>query len=162
MRPAPAPALSPTRLARLHRLVFLTLVWFVGALWRWISGGGLDARRLRRDLNTLARGLGQLALLHAIASAPHPAPRPHHDKPKRRAGLLRAAVGARVRRVMRGRTWAARVFAIMSFMRALARHAARLGRRVRGGLTRRRAILPKRETAPCAAFEASSVAFDTS
>ncbi|MBL8535991.1 MAG: hypothetical protein JNM59_01160 [Hyphomonadaceae bacterium] len=164
MAPAPAPALSLTRLSRLHTRLFLTLVWFVGALWRALSNGeALTPRALHRHLDALARAVGQLASLHARSRVHIHAARQQRHGRVRRSGLVRAVVGARVRRAMRGPTWAQRLFAILAFMRDIAAHADRLARRLRRGLTRRRAVPPKPEsTQRIAWFSVAATASNTS
>jgi hypothetical protein len=78
---------------------------------------------------------------------------------------LRAVKGSRLRRRLRARDPAARFFAILAVMRDLDAEAARLARRLPRGLTRLRAIPPRREHAvvrPISCFAAPCAHADTS
>ena len=159
MRSASAP-ISPHKLARLQAWLRLWLIWFAGAFAALCGAGeGADARLFDRASRNVAR----LVVLHALARLKL-SPRCAHRHGRLKDASFRAIAGSALRRAMRGRDGAARLFAIFAVLREIDAHVARLMRRLRKGLTRLRVILPRAETAPAPGAPAfARVAFaDTS
>lgn len=150
MKPHPIP-ITRHKLARLFAWAQL---WLACVLDRcgWLYA--LGERLPRRELDAMARAAHHLVSLKAAARMPRLArSRDRHGRLKR--VTLRTIMGARFRHLTRGRTWAARVFAILAFVRDADLHAARLLKRMKRGLTRLRVILPRAEACALPAFFAS-------
>ncbi len=143
MRSAPAP-ISQHKLARLNAWMRLWLIWFAGVFAEmWGRGEGAHARAFDEP----ARYVAHLVILHVFARLKLK-PRCAHRHGRLKYASLRAVAGSALRRTMRGRDGAARLFAIFAVLRDIDAHVARLLRRLRNGLTRMRVILPRAETAP--------------
>ncbi|MGE0741804.1 MAG: hypothetical protein AB7O98_10720 [Hyphomonadaceae bacterium] len=138
----PAP-ISPQPLARLNAWAKLWLIWLGGLAAQLFSN---DWRA--RDLDSAAKIVGKLLM---IKTAMHVRAK---RTPKRYGRLkdyiLRTILGSRVRRALRGRSFATRFFAILAVMRDLDQHVARLVRRLRNGLTRLHIIDPLTVSEACA------------
>lgn len=158
MRRSPHPPITQHRVARLNAWARLWLVWFVGvwaSFWR-------DDRAQAREVARIAKGVAALVILNAMQLMPA-LPRAKHRHGRLNPLRERTVVGARLRRALQGRDWRARLMAILTVMRDLDTHAARLVRRLHRGLNRLRVIDPKPEPAPMLAhFAASAIAADSS
>jgi hypothetical protein len=152
--------ISAHRVTRFTTWAKLWLQWFAAVLPLLLFH---DPARVRRELARSARMAANLVVLHA-ARRLGPL-RPRRRPPIKRAGMLRALKGSRLRRRLRARDPAARFFAILAVMRDLDAEAARLVRHLPRGLTRLRAIPPGREHAvapPLSCFGAICAHADTS
>lgn len=145
MRTAPATIISRHAAARLTHWATLWLAWFAGVFLTWFSGAP-SRRDANRCLDKAARTLGFLFVAQAAARMPAPPRSKHrHGKLKRRA-LGRALIGSRLRHALRRRGDAyAHLVALLTAWRDRERHIRKLIRRLRRGLSRRRAIAPKIE-----------------
>lgn len=131
------PLVSTHRLARLTRWAHL---WFAAGLTLIFSLLN-DKRRVRRRLDAMARTIGCLVFLGVAAHMPPPRPRAiHRHGCKKQRGLLRALIGKRLRRSLAGKDAFARLAAMACVLRDLDLHIAELTKRLRLGLTRRRAV----------------------
>jgi hypothetical protein len=118
----------------------------------WVSGvfAGLVGETSRRCLDGVALMVGELVFLHAAARV-RPRATGMHRHGRLHAISTRAIVGAALRRALRGKDFAARLFAILSVMRDAEQHIAKLARRLARGLTRLRVLAPSPEPGPLAA-----------
>ncbi len=161
MRQTPRPPISAHRVARFEAWARLWLIWFVGVCvaW-WSSGERADARVLDR----VARGIGALVLNHAaLRVRPHTLPRTRNRHGRLNRVRLRALIGSRLRRALKGRHGPQRLAAILAVMRDLERHVSRLARRLCRGLTRLRVIdLAPEHVPPIPALPARIAARDSS
>ncbi len=157
MRIAPNTNLNEHRLARLMTCARLSLVWLVGAF------AGLAGELSRRRLDFAARILARLIFLH-VAARVRPQRSGVHRHGRLRAIGSRAVVGAALRRALRGKDFATRLFALLRVMRDADHHIAKLARRLRRGLTRLRALplLPEPGASIAPAPRASAMRADTS
>jgi hypothetical protein len=164
MQTRPTP-FSPTRLARLLAWARLWLQWFAGAFMVFA-----DERAARGELKAHGRLLAHLIFLHAHAQAqverrPQRRVRRHLRKPPPR-GVLRAWIGSRLRRKLRGRDLPTHFFALLTAMRDFGAYVAHVAKRLAHGLTRLTSRLePLREPdAPALApgAHAQMCAFDSS
>lgn len=126
MRIADPTYFTPTRLRRLTHWLSLSLQYLV-AMFAYLSA---DHALLKRAAHAVA----VVVFLHATRFVTPP-PRRLRQRLKR-GGLMRAAIGSRLRRMLRARDPAARVFAMLSVMRDLKKHISRLAKRLARGLTR--------------------------
>lgn len=138
-------SLHPTkhRVDRLNVWARLWLVWFVGfcaSFWR-------DDRTQARDVARAARTVASLVILNAVERMPAP-PRANNRHGRLNPARMRGVVGSNLRRALQGRDWRARLMAILTVMRDLDTHVAKLVRRLHRGMTRLRVIDPKPEAAP--------------
>lgn len=153
-------SLHPTkhRVDRLNAWARLWLVWFVGfcaSFWR-------DDRTQARDVARAARSVASLVILNAVERMPTP-PRTNNRHGRLNPVHLRGVAGSRLRHALQGRDWRARLMAILTVMRDLDMHVAKLVRRLRRGMTRLRVIDPKPEAAPALAhFIAQTISADSS
>lgn len=131
-------------------------VWFVGRCALWMASGGAVARR---DLDRVALFTGKLVFVHVGARmTPRTSGKHRHGRLSLRGGRYRPLIGSRLRKAMRGRDFASRLYAILCVMRDLEKHVARAMRRLRCGLTRLRIIDPLACAEPCAPQAAPPVA----
>ncbi len=154
-------ARNRTRAKRLTTWFRLWLHWLVFACGVWMTTGW---RGHPRQLDSAARAAQNLVLIRAGEGRRGSAPIMRHRHGRRGAYTLRKLAGGALRRATRGRDHASRLFAILTLLRDLDAHAARLLRRLRNGLTRLRVIDPSPGPAPVhprAAFSAIARA-DTS
>ena len=137
-------SLSPHRLARLTRWAEYALLRLARFL---IAAAGITAPLERALAQAAAPHLDKIAkLLHALilikaAALMGPAqPKPRYGRVKSRAALHRILVGSALRRAARGSSGdpRARISALLRLACRLNDHAARLAKRLAGGLTRRR------------------------
>ncbi len=155
MRPSPTPPLSSHRLARLNTWARLWLAWFV---WVFLAHFGPDPsqRQARRQLDHAASVVGQMIFLLAAARVRLPPRQNHRHGRLKQSGLMRALIGASLRRALKGKDAHSRLAAILVIMRDAGQHSAKLARRLARGLSRLRVIVPAPEhaplfaTAPCA------------
>ena len=152
MRRSLRPPISHHRVARLNAWARLWLMWFVGfcaSFWR-------DDRTQARDVARAARAVASLVILNAVErTAPLRANNRHG---RLNPARLRTVAGSRLRRALQGRDWRTRLMAILTVMRDLDTHAARLARRLYSGLTRLRVLDPKPEAAPALAHVSAATA----
>ncbi|MGE0740514.1 MAG: hypothetical protein AB7O98_04165 [Hyphomonadaceae bacterium] len=134
---------SPQRLARLNAWAKLWLIWVGGLAARLFSN---DWRA--RDLDSAAKIVGKLLMINAAMHVC--AQRTPKRYGRRKDYILRTILGSRIRRALRGSTFAARFVAILAVMRDLDQHVARLVRRLRNGLTRLHIIDPLTVSDACA------------
>lgn len=135
MRNAP-PCLSRHRSARFIVWARLWFVWAAGVVLAMLTG-----RERRRTLDAMAQTIG-LTIFVAVAArmaAPQGRARHRHGALKR-AGSMRALIGARLRKAMAGGGLFARLGAMACVLRDIERHIAQLAKRLRLGLTRRRLV----------------------
>ena len=158
MRRSPRPPLTKHRVTRLNALARLWLMWFVGfcaSFWR-------DDRAQARDVARAARAIAALVIANAVERMPTP-PRANNRHGRLNPLRQRAIAGSRLRRALQGRDWRTRLMAILTVMRDLDTHAAKLARRLYRGMTRRRVIDPKPEASPTLAhFAATAACADSS
>ncbi|MGE0742570.1 MAG: hypothetical protein AB7O98_14615 [Hyphomonadaceae bacterium] len=134
--------ISHQRLARLNAWARLWLIWLGGLAVRFFSN---DWRA--RDLDAAAKIVGKLLMINTAMHVC--AQRTPKRYGRRKDYILRTILGSRVRRALRGSTFAARFFAILAVMRDLDKHVARLVRRPRNGLTRLHIIDPLTVSEAC-------------
>jgi hypothetical protein len=144
---------SQHRLSRYHGWAMLWLRWFAAFVNAVTAFAPLSAHA-RRIAHVWLDSIERLVLNIAIRrSEPHVrllAPRMHAGlHPRKNAGLVRAIMGARLRRLLRSADVRARIEKLMVRIDGLVRD---LLRRAPRGLTRRRPIRTRRELArlaPC-------------
>ncbi len=155
MRPSPTSPLSTHRLARLTAWARLWLAWFVGVFLAHF-GPDPSQRQARRQLDHAAIMVGQMIFLLAAARVRLPRRQNHRHGRLKQAGLMRALIGASLRRALKGKDALSRLAAILVIMRDAGWHSAKLARRLARGLCRLRVIAPAPEraqllaAAPCA------------
>ncbi len=133
------PIITRHKLARLFAWAQLWLVGFVAAC---VARNGAVSRRGFDRVARLAQTLIMVsALAHGTGGRPT---RNRHGRKKH--VTCRIFIGSRLRAATRGKTWAARIFAILALIRDADRHVRRLLRRLRRGLTRLRVLLPRSES----------------
>lgn len=146
MRTAPAPTISAHRLARLTAWAKLWLVWFAAKfVYHFCLGTPPRSwrRSARQQLDLVAAMVAKLIFLHAARRMPPPMQRGVHRHGRfKRSGNVRACIGSSLRHAMRGADLFSRLLAILAVMRDAEFHIAKLVRRLRLGLTRRRVLLP--------------------
>lgn len=131
------PPNSPHAVSRLTAWIRLKLVFFAAVTFFQLMG---DRRAHKRWLNHVSLAVAKLVFIHASQRIV----RPRH-RGKRRPGQTRALIGSELRRALRRRDPAEHFFAILTVMRDLEAHVARLAKRLAYGLTRRNAKPPRRE-----------------
>lgn len=135
------PPITRHKVARLFAWAQLWLVGFVAACIAW--GGAIP----RRTLDRVARRAHILIVCAAVSRGlPGRPSRNRHGRKKH--VTRRIVIGARLRAATRGKSWQARIFAILALIRDAERHIARLMRRLRRGLSRLRILYPARADAP--------------
>jgi len=147
--------IEPHRLQRIMRWARAFFVWLVGAWAVWLASGG---RASPRDLNRVARFTGLLVITNVGARIIPRKSGVHRHGRLNDIGFDRRLIGARLRKLMRGRDFASRLHAILCVMRDLETHVAREMRRLRNGLSRQRIIDPVRCAEACAPQAAPAVA----
>ncbi|MGE0741166.1 MAG: hypothetical protein AB7O98_07470 [Hyphomonadaceae bacterium] len=148
--------ISRQRLARLNAWARLWLIWLGGLVARFFSNNWRA-----RDLDSAAKIVGKLLMINTAMHVC--AQRTPKRYGRRKDYILRTILGSRIRGALRGRTFAARFFAILSVMRDLDQNVARLVRRLRNGLTRLHIIDPLTISDACAQLCAPAAALsDTS
>jgi len=149
MKSAPEPLLSDHRLARLLSWAGLWLMRFTACL---VTG----APPPRGLLGDMARYIGKLIFLRAVAMAPRRAHVRQHRprvaprgfrKRQRPSALMRSAVGSALRRQLRARGVAARVCALLYALANVDALAAKLAKRLAHRLTRLAAMTAVRPPA---------------
>ncbi len=142
------PLITDHKVARLFAWARLWFAGFVGLCIAWTASGKAIPRR---DLDRVARIAHKLIICAFVARSTGSAPtRNRHGRKK--PVTLRILIGSRLRAATRGKTWAARLFAILALIRDAERHIARLLRRLARGLTRLRVLLPRADS--CALISA--------
>jgi hypothetical protein len=141
MKPKP-PLITRHRVARLKAWAMLWLQGFSAAFPFLLD---FDRDAVRRRIARMARFSAILVFLHvAVNFTPR---RGRSWRPARRAGVLRAVIGVRLRRRLRARDPVAQFFAILSLMRDFDAEVAKLRKRLALGLTRRQNVAPAHEHA---------------
>ncbi|MGE0739971.1 MAG: hypothetical protein AB7O98_01415 [Hyphomonadaceae bacterium] len=122
----------------------------------WLAGGRAPSPR---RLDGAARAAGLLVFFTVAARMTPPrAGVQRHGRLNPPNARERRVIGARLRKLLRGRDFATRLRAILAVVRDLETHVARLMRRLRHGLTRLRVIDPLACAEACAPRIAASVA----
>jgi hypothetical protein len=140
MRSSQRPIITEHRARRLIAWARLWFVWFAAAFAALFETGSRASQR--RHLDAAAWVAGSLVLIGVLARVPPPRRRSLHRHGTLRHATRRALMGSALRRRLRGRDPARRLFAILEIMRDLDRHVAALARRLRAGLTRLRILYP--------------------
>lgn len=130
--------------------------WYVRSCGLWLASGG---RASPRDLDRVAWLTGMTIFLNvATRIMPRNSGAHRHGRVPRRGRCHRQLIGSRLRALVRGRTFGARLYAILCVMRDMEAHTRKLMRRLRNGLTRLRVIDPIANAEPCIVQTAPPVA----
>jgi hypothetical protein len=144
MRPTRPIFANAHRLSRLVAWLRLWLAWAVGAFGVWMSQG---ERPSRRALDKIARFACHLVVFHACARVCPRWRRSAHRHGRLKRLTRRVVIGARLRKAVRGHDFAARLLAILTFVRDMERHIAHAARRLRAGFSRLRILYLQPEPA---------------
>jgi hypothetical protein len=139
--------LSSHRTARITRWATLWLNWFVWCFLACFPIFHPGRQAARKGLDYAAQVVRSIIFIHACRRVRIFA-QPHRYGRLKRRGRVRAAMGWRLRKALRGKTDFDRLAAMYTMLADPEPHIAALVPRLRRGLTRRRRIAPARTRAP--------------